>query len=98
VPDSPAVPPFGTQELFTKLGSEVKLGLSSFGGRADQTKAPHDSSRSWALSFMSVGVDMNLFSKGPNHQGIKVGLTTVLAMAVLIATVTFYRVFRYFPA
>ena len=47
---------------------------------------------------MSVGVDMNLFSKGPNHQGIKVGLTTVIAMAALIATVTFYRVFRYFPA
>ena len=40
---------------------------------------------------------MNLFSKGPNYQSIQVGLTTLLAMVVLIATVTFYRVFRYFP-
>jgi len=46
---------------------------------------------------MSVGVDINLFSRAPNYQSIQVGLTTVLAMVVLIATITFYRVSRYFP-
>jgi hypothetical protein len=41
---------------------------------------------------------MSLFSKGPNRQSIPVGLTTVLGLVVLVATVTFYRFFRYFPA
>jgi hypothetical protein len=41
---------------------------------------------------------MSLFSKGPNRQSIPVELTTVLGLVVLVATVTFYRFFRYFPA
>jgi hypothetical protein len=44
--DSPAVPPSDTQELFTNLGTEPTLELSSFRGRAVQTKMPHDSKRS----------------------------------------------------
>src|ERR1017187_6965826 len=37
---SPAVPPFGTQEPFTKLWTEPKLELSSFRGRAVRTSVP----------------------------------------------------------
>jgi hypothetical protein len=41
----------GTQELFTKFGTEPKLGLSSFRGRA-VSRASHDSkTESGALSF-----------------------------------------------
>jgi hypothetical protein len=43
--DSPAVPPSGTQELFTNFGAEPKLELSSFRGRT-VSRASHDSKRS----------------------------------------------------
>jgi hypothetical protein len=42
---SPAVPPSGTQELFTDFGAEPKLELSSFRGRT-VSRASHDSNRS----------------------------------------------------
>ena len=41
---------------------------------------------------------MSLFSKEPQRQSILVGLTTVLGLVVLVATVNFYRFSRYFPA
>jgi hypothetical protein len=41
---------------------------------------------------------MSLFSKEPQRQSIPVGLTTVLGLVVLVATVNFYRFSRYFPA
>jgi hypothetical protein len=53
--DSPAVPPSGTQELFTNFGAEPKLELSSFRGRT-VSRASHDSKRSLGrFRFGAVG-------------------------------------------
>jgi hypothetical protein len=41
---------------------------------------------------------MSLFREGPKDQSIQTGLASVLAVLVLVATVIFYRFFRYFPA
>jgi hypothetical protein len=42
--------------------------------------------------------EMSLFREGPKDQGIQTELASVLAVLVLMATVNFYRFFRYFPA
>jgi hypothetical protein len=42
--------------------------------------------------------EMSLFQEGPKDQSIQTGLASVLAVLVLVATVIFYRFFRYFPA
>ncbi len=42
--------------------------------------------------------EMGLFREGRKDQSIQTGLASVLAMVVLVATVNFYRFFRYFPA
>jgi hypothetical protein len=42
--------------------------------------------------------EMSLFREGPKDQSIQTGLASVLAVLVLVATVNFYRFFRYFPA
>src|SRR6266567_1306239 len=46
---NPAVPPCGTQELFTKSVAAINLKLSSTRGRAVQ-QSVRDSKESWALS------------------------------------------------
>jgi hypothetical protein len=42
--------------------------------------------------------EMSLFQEGPKDQSIQTGLASVLAVLFLVATVIFYRFFRYFPA
>jgi hypothetical protein len=42
--------------------------------------------------------EMSLFREGPKDQSIQTGLASVLALLVLVATVNFYKFFRYFPA
>jgi hypothetical protein len=44
------------------------------------------------------GEAMSLFSKGAKDPGIQIGLGSALSVVVLVATVNFYRFFRYFPA
>ena len=44
------------------------------------------------------GDGMSLFSKEPKDRSIQIGLASIFAMVVLVATVNFYRFFRYFPA
>src|ERR1700735_2177065 len=39
---------------------------------------------------------MSLFSKGPKDPSIQIGLGSVLSVVVLVATVGFYKVSRYF--
>jgi hypothetical protein len=41
---------------------------------------------------------MSLFREGPRDRSIQTGLASVFAVVVLVATVNFYRFFRYFPA
>jgi hypothetical protein len=40
---------------------------------------------------------MSLCSEGPKDGGVQVGLATAVRVAVLVATVTFFRFSRYFP-
>jgi hypothetical protein len=42
------------------------------------------------------GKDMSLFSKGPKDPSIQIGLGSFLSAVVLVATVSFYKVSRYF--
>ena len=41
---------------------------------------------------------MNLFREEPKDRSVQTGLASVFAVVVLVATVNFYRFFRYFPA
>jgi hypothetical protein len=41
---------------------------------------------------------MSLFREGSKDQSIQTGLTSGLAVLVLVATVIFYRFVRYFPS
>jgi hypothetical protein len=41
---------------------------------------------------------MSLFGKGPRDPSVQIGLGAVLSVVVLFVTVSFYKIFRYFPA
>ena len=41
---------------------------------------------------------MNLLGKAPNDRSIQIELGSVLSVVVLFVTVSFYKIFRYFPA
>ena len=41
---------------------------------------------------------MSLFREEQKNRSIRIGLASVFAVVVLVATVNFYRFFRYFPA
>jgi hypothetical protein len=52
--------------------------------------------RVWGAFVYVQGKDMSLFGKGSRDPGIQIGLGSALSVVVLVATVSFYKISRYF--
>jgi hypothetical protein len=72
--------------------------VSSTQGRAVQAMRPAARLSLGRFRFWSGEKKMSLFREGPKDQSIQTGLASVFALLVLVATVNFYRFFRYVPA
>ena len=59
---------------------------------------PHDSMSPGRFRLRPGRGKMSLFREEPKDRSVQTGLVSVFAMVVLVATVNFYRFFRYFPA